>query len=477
MAQLKLERDLQEVHDKRGTQPHDRVKTGDDLIPKTTFKPLSKVDKLIGPHLESLSDLKDLDLAQDMMRIYMGSGIIPIAWGPVGAAKTRTIQAMNREVDEAGVPYRVITVQPSTEDPTAFHGLVTVVFDHGTQKHITERAVPNVVDEVIQYFNNFDGLTILFLDELTTCSPAQQNALLGLMTHQNYGGVDISDYTTVVCAANPPNTVATTIPLSEALINRCGHLSWCPDPERWLGAFKTGFGNPLKKPDDYTRQFAEKFVTENEENLFRSITQEWSPDDLIPWEQLQSTPRSTDNFFKVVPTIRESFANSPADLRIHYLTKAGVSLMGQAYEQSVRRIATEMEDEVNPGQVMQIVRERRVGWEWNEETLKSRLGTELHIHDRKTFTADREKSMADGLLRLVYDNDVFDDAAYLSLFAFCCTAPNDNLLQTTMICMTQAYIIAAKQQETDNWRAGQSLLPDFVNGYIRERIKHLLEMM
>ena len=115
---------------------------------------------------------------EDIMRIFVASKVPIFLWGPMGSGKTRGIEAMAEETDENGVNYQVITVQPSTEDASTFNGLMTITEDPRSGEKIMERSIPQVAEMVWKAFNDKDKLTIMFLDEMTTCIPAQQLSLI-----------------------------------------------------------------------------------------------------------------------------------------------------------------------------------------------------------------------------------------------------------------------------------------------------------
>ena len=87
-------------------------------------------------------------LAPDLLRLFLAARVPIMLWGPVGARKTRTIESFARLRDVNGNKYQVITVQPSTEDPTIIFGIkYTSLDDEG--RTVMKSSVPDVVLSLI----------------------------------------------------------------------------------------------------------------------------------------------------------------------------------------------------------------------------------------------------------------------------------------------------------------------------------------
>ena len=88
------------------------------------------------------------------------------------------------------------------------------------------------------------GQWVLFLDELTTCPPAVQAALLGVIAENRVGDAVLPDTVWKLAACNPPDCAANGSELEPPLANRLCHLTWETDAEAW----QRGMGNALGFP-------------------------------------------------------------------------------------------------------------------------------------------------------------------------------------------------------------------------------------
>ena len=88
------------------------------------------------------------------------------------------------------------------------------------------------------------GQWVLFIDELTTCPPAVQAALLGVIAENRVGDATLPDTVWKLAACNPPDCAANGSELEPPLANRLCHLTWETDAEAW----QRGMGNALGFP-------------------------------------------------------------------------------------------------------------------------------------------------------------------------------------------------------------------------------------
>ncbi len=89
-----------------------------------------------------------------------------------------------------------------------------------------------------------NGQWVLFLDELTTCPPAVQAALLGVIAENRVGDALLPDTVWKLAACNPPDCAANGSELEPPLANRVCHLPYEPDTDAWM----RGMGNALGFP-------------------------------------------------------------------------------------------------------------------------------------------------------------------------------------------------------------------------------------
>jgi len=88
------------------------------------------------------------------------------------------------------------------------------------------------------------GAGYLFLDELTTCPPAVQAALLSVALDRTVGDLVLSGEVRVVAGANPPDRAADGWELSPPLANRFCHLAYDPSPQSWAEGMTAGGSAP-----------------------------------------------------------------------------------------------------------------------------------------------------------------------------------------------------------------------------------------
>lgn len=84
----------------------------------------------------------------------------------------------------------------------------------------------------------------LFLDELTTCPPSVQAAMLAVALDRTVGDLRLPDEVRVVAGANPPDRAADGWEISPPLANRFCHLDFDPTVEEWLDGMTTGWSTP-----------------------------------------------------------------------------------------------------------------------------------------------------------------------------------------------------------------------------------------
>jgi hypothetical protein len=148
-------------------------------------------------------------------------GVIAIGIADPGTAKSRVVQSFAKKMKRP-----MYTLIGSLRDPGDIGGYPEVV------EQVTVR---DGEEEVVVYMrivppkyavDACDDKWILFFDELTTCPPAVQAAMLRVIAEKVVGDTPLPPDTIMVCAANPPGTAANGFELEAPMANRLYHHKW-----------------------------------------------------------------------------------------------------------------------------------------------------------------------------------------------------------------------------------------------------------
>jgi len=153
-------------------------------------------------------------------------GIPVLLWGKPGVGKSSFIEDLSSD------KWKVLTIIASIYDPTDFSGLP--VYENGGVEYVAPLWVDSFKDKE-------NG--ILFLDELSTCPPSVQAALLRVIFERRVGFKPLPDNVRIVAAANPVDMLVGGWELSAPMRNRFVHLNWDISTEIYLNALSVGWGS------------------------------------------------------------------------------------------------------------------------------------------------------------------------------------------------------------------------------------------
>ena len=439
-----------------------------------SFLPLADPERMWGFGVLSVEELRDNPrrVAVDMLRLFLANKTPITLWGPVGARKTRSIQSLASEVDENGIPYQVITIQPSTEDPTVIHGMMFTSLDAESGETVMKRSLPAVVDQIIKYWETNNGLTILFMDEMTTCLPAQQHALLGLMTHGHYGDKNIQPYISIAMAANPEGTVSTVNELGEQVINRGGHIAWYGDVDLFLEDWTTGFNNPDNEPTPTVKWFISELLNQSSREAFRG--KNWSVGELVPWELMEHTERSVTELGRLIELIDVVFKDAKPVVRKFYIIEATRALLGNEWADKMSAITEQESRRYSPEDVVAKVRNLGINMTTtaNEPSARA-VRDDVHIMaDNNIIDHAASLRLMEGLMDLVTKRG-FSIDAYVAAWAFGTLSQDDGFsMGLNSYLVSLASQIGAAGVAAGALTAGVSVVPSFVSEEIKTNIRN-----
>ncbi|MEV4947073.1 MoxR family ATPase [Streptomyces sp. NPDC053755] len=176
----------------------------------------------------------------EALTLAVAADLPVLLWGEPGIGKTAALTQLATSLD---LP--LTTVIASVHEPSDFSGLPIVGDDPAVRG--VPMAPPQWAVEIVRA-----GRGLLFLDELSTATPAVQAALLRVVLERRVGTLKLPPGVRIVAAANPRASAADGWELSPPLANRFVHLHWVHDREvvvRGLGGVWPRAELPRLAPD------------------------------------------------------------------------------------------------------------------------------------------------------------------------------------------------------------------------------------
>lgn len=166
----------------------------------------------------------------DKIHACMIAGIPCCIWGDPGMGKSASVRYL---ANRLGIPHECVI--PSIRELSDFGGLPVASEDRSSVNMIPPRWAK-------RFENEEKG--ILFFDEVTTCPPTKQAALLNITLEGIVGEMTLNKGIYRVCAGNFTN-VEGCYGLSLALCNRMIHIFHKNEPESWSNLVMKGFNYRL----------------------------------------------------------------------------------------------------------------------------------------------------------------------------------------------------------------------------------------
>ncbi len=148
-----------------------------------------------------------------------------LLWGPPGSGKSSLVRAL-AAADQ--VPLEVLI--GSQREPVDIAGWPVVT------DGIVQLALPDWAANITNH-----GAGWVFLDEITTCSPQTQAAMLTVVLERTVGRHKLPDGAKICAAANPPDQSAGGVDLTPPMANRFLHIDFEPSVDEWLTGMRSGF--------------------------------------------------------------------------------------------------------------------------------------------------------------------------------------------------------------------------------------------
>lgn len=169
--------------------------------------------------------------------VLQTGSVVPLAIGEPGTAKTSQIRRFGEAVGR-----EVFVVLASIREPTDF-GVPFLVKSQRNGRSV-RLAPPEFLSEIWRLHDQ-GRESVVFADEITTCSPAQQVPLLGMMAEKRVGDDYLPPTTWIAAACNPPGQAANGFELESPMSNRLYLHPWQMDADAWDRGLLSGLEFPV----------------------------------------------------------------------------------------------------------------------------------------------------------------------------------------------------------------------------------------
>lgn len=171
-------------------------------------------------------------------------------WGAPGVGKSQSVRQIAKNIeDETGKTVNIVDVRLLLFNPIDLRGIPTV--DNNKENAIWLK--PKIFDMDASE----DVVNILFLDEISSCTPAVQAAAYQITLDRMIGEHVLPDNCIVIAAGNRMNDKSVVSKMPKALANRLMHIEVEIDIESWIKWAK----------DNNINEIVIKFINDNQKCL------------------------------------------------------------------------------------------------------------------------------------------------------------------------------------------------------------------
>ena len=128
-----------------------------------------------------------------------------------------------------------------------------------------------------------------------------------------------------------------------------------------MDGWSTGFNGALPEPDALTEWYIKELLGQAPSEAFRSKT--WDPDQLVPWDSMEHTERSTTNLADIITFINEQFPSETpfqTKVRQHYIIEVTKAIQGPEWAGRMARVIAIENASTSPGEIIRKVRDAGV---------------------------------------------------------------------------------------------------------------------
>lgn len=170
------------------------------------------------------------DVAETIVALAIQARVPVIIKSEPGAGKSSMVKAMSEDLGE-----RLHTIMLSVREPTDQGGLPAVFEERGEK--LVRIIPPGWARDLIR-----DKQGLVFFDEVSNATPAVMNSALRIVQEGVVGdGERLPEKTGFVLAMNPPETNIGANDITAGIANRCVHVRWPFDYNRWRTGMLSGW--------------------------------------------------------------------------------------------------------------------------------------------------------------------------------------------------------------------------------------------